>query len=322
MKGWAYQLAGDGRGQSLEPAAACASAPQQAAFVWVHLDGREEDTLDWLKQHGGMPDTVAHSLTAIETRPRCEPIADGALINLRGPAAADDDSGDDRLVSIRAWVEAGRAVSVSLHALGGLDYLREQMEKGAIRDPGDLISQLGIVITRQVDPVITDLGDEIDDCETQFDPDRVFETRRRIATARSDAIVYRRFVAPQREALSRLADLAAPWLDDDDRLHLREAADRFARMAEELEAVRERAALIHEQLTDLRSEQIERRALLLSIVALIFLPLTFLTGLLGMNVEGIPFAHEPWAFGAVCGLSVLIAGGITWWFAAERWFRR
>ena len=62
-------------------------------------------------------------------------------------------------------------------------------------------------------------------------------------------------------------------------------------MAEDLEAVRERSALIHEQLTDLRSEQIEKRALLLSIVALIFLPLTFLTGLLGMNVDGIPFAH-------------------------------
>src|SRR3546814_13120126 len=70
-------------------------------------------------------------------------------------------------------------------------------------------------------------------------------------------------------------------------------------MAEELEAVRERAALAHEELTDLRGEQLDRRSLIASILALIFLPVTFITGLLGMNVKGIPFAHQPWAFGGV-----------------------
>ena len=111
-------------------------------------------------------------------------------------------------------------------------------------------------------------------------------------------------------------------LEDVDRLHLREAADRFARMAEELEAVRERSALIHEQLTDLRSETIENRGLLISVVALIFLPLTFITGLLGMNVEGIPFAHQPWAFDAVCGLCAAIAAGVTIWFLSRHWIGR
>src|SRR5690606_26919345 len=118
--------------------------------------------------------------------------------------------------------------------------------------------------------------------------------RRTITRVRSDAIQYRRFVAPQRQALERLATLDAGWLEEEDRLHLRDAADRFARMTEELEAVRERAALLHEQLTDLRAEQIDTRTLIISVVALVFLPLTFLTGLLGMNVAGIPYAHAPW----------------------------
>ena len=250
----------------------------------------------------------------------CEPIDDGALVNLRGPA--EGDAPDDKLVSIRAWVEHGRAVSVSFSPLAGLTGLREQMERGGIKDPGDLISHLAIAITKRIDPVIADLGDQVDACETTLDPDKAFETRRQIAQARSEAIVYRRFVAPQREALLALGRLDVPWMEDDDRLHLREAADRFARMAEELEAVRERSALIHEQLTDLRSELIERRALWLSIVALIFLPLTFVTGLLGMNVDGIPEAHQPWAFAAVCGICLAVAVGITAWFAFAKWFKR
>jgi len=139
---------------------------------------------------------------------------------------------------------------------------------------------------------------------------------------RSDAIGYRRFVAPQRQALERLAGLMCGWLNEDDRMHLREAADRFARMAEELEAIRERSALLHEQLTDLRAEMLDTRALLLSIVALIFLPLTFITGLLGMNVEGIPYAHEPWAFWGVVGFCVVIAAAITGYFVKARWSGR
>ncbi|WP_116091097.1 zinc transporter ZntB [Sphingomonas crusticola] len=321
MNHWALELQSDGKGHEVDAAAACSRAVP-AAFVWVHLDGREQDTLQWLKDHGGMPTTVIYALTATETRPRSEAIEQGALINLRGPAAGGGEGVDDRLVSIRAWVEQGRAISVSFHPLDGLDVLREQMVAGEIKDPGDLISHLAMIITKRVDPVISDLGDLVDDCELAIAPEHAYETRRKIAEARADAIVYRRFVAPQREALSRLAELDAPWLEDDDRLHLREAADRFARMAEELDAVRERSALIHEQLTDLRSEQIENRALLLSIVALIFLPLTFLTGLLGMNVEGIPAAHEPWAFWGVVGFCAAIAGGITAWFGYAHWFRR
>ena len=320
MNRFAIALGPDGKGKPVDPAAACGERDGQARFVWLHLDGREEDTLDWLKDHAGIPDTVIYALTATETRPRSDAIEDGALINLRGPVEGEPD--DDVLASIRAWVEQGRAISVAFRPIAGLDALKERMERGEITDPGDLISALAITITKRLDPVIADLGDLVDECETRLDADRAFDTRRRIAAARSDAIAYRRFIAPQREALSNLSRLEAPWLADDDRLHLREAADRFARMAEELEAVRERAAFIHEQLTDLRSEQMERRALLLSVVALIFLPLTFVTGLLGMNVEGIPFAHEPWAFAAVCALCMVVVVAIAGWFAAAHWFRR
>jgi zinc transporter len=323
MNRWALELKEDGKGHEVDAAEACAARESPAIFVWVHLDGREKDTLQWLQDHGGMPRTVIYALTATETRPRSEAIDDGALVNLRGPAAEENNAknGEDTLVSIRVWVEKGRAISVSFHALKGIDKLVGQMKAGEIKDPGDLISHLAMAITKEVDPVISELDDLVDQCELKLEPDNAFETRRKIAAARSDAIAYRRFVAPQRQALTQLAELDAPWLEEDDRLHLREAADRFARMAEDLEAVRERSALIHEQLTDLRSELIEKRALLLSIVALIFLPLTFVTGLLGMNVEGIPFAKQPWAFDAVCGFCLAVAIAITAWFAAARWFK-
>jgi zinc transporter len=301
----------DGEGTRAEP----------GMFQWVHLEGRDPANQHWLGAKAGIPAPVVRALTAVETRPRTETIGDGALINLRGLGATPEDD-PDKLVSIRLWAEKGRVISVGFRSLAALPLLCEQMRAGQVRDPGDLIAALAIAITGSLDNDIAEMGNELDDCEVSLDADRAYTMRTKIARTRSEAIGYRRFVVPQRQALERLADLDVDWLEDDDRLHLREGADRFARMAEELEAIRERAALMHEQLTDLRAELIETRTLVLSIVALVFLPLTFLTGLLGMNVDGIPYAHRPWAFWGVVGVSAAIAVAITVYFARAQWFRR
>lgn len=292
----------------------------QAGFDWHHLDGRDPDTRAWLEARSDIPAAAVRALIASETRPRTEQYDSGALINLRGLGATPEDD-PDPLVSIRLWASAGCLVSISFYTMEGLAQVRSEMLAGKLRDPGDLISSLAVHVTERLDPVIADLGDVIDECETTIAPDRAFAMRRRIGRARSQAIVYRRFVMPQRQALERLAAIDCRWLDEEDRVHLRDAADRFARMAEELEAIRERAALLHEQLTDLRAELIDTRTLVLSVVALVFLPLTFLTGLLGMNVAGIPYAHEPWAFWGVIAVCAAVATGIAGYFIRAHWFR-
>ncbi|MGQ7416470.1 CorA family divalent cation transporter, partial [Streptococcus suis] len=71
-----------------------------------------------------------------------------------------------------------------------------------------------------------------------------------------------------------------------------------------------------------RSEQIDHRSLIISIVAMIFLPLTFITGLYGMNVDNLPYQHEPWAFDAITAVCALIAVGVTIYFVHRHWFQR
>jgi zinc transporter len=93
-------------------------------------------------------------------------------------------------------------------------------------------------------------------------------------------------------------------------------------MAEELESIRERASLMHEALTDLRSEQIDSRSLIISIIAMIFLPLTFITGVYGMNVADLPYAQEPWAFDAIMGLCLAIAALVLGYFTRKHWFQK
>ena len=298
-----------------------AAAYRGPGFLWIHLEGREEADLAFLKTQHDIPDVAASALAATETRPRCDRIDDGAIVNLRGPGELDPDD-SDRLVSIRFWVGRERVTSLSRRRLGATPQVVDLMAVGRILDSGDLIAAFARMISKELDPEVAALGDELDECETDLEPRNAYRLRSRIAHIRSQAIGYRRFVAPDRDALVTLAQLDFDWLADDDRLHIREAADRFARMTEELEAVRERAALLHEQLTDMRGELIETRALLVAIVALIFLPLTFITGLLGMNVEGIPWAHRPWAFWGIVGFCFLVGIVVLGWFARRHWLRR
>ncbi|MHA6721737.1 zinc transporter ZntB [Sphingomonas sp. RS2018] len=296
-----------------------APAHEGADLLWIHLCVSNDEARRWLADEAGLPDYAIEGLVAAETRPRCTAMGDGALVNLRG--LSQEKVGSDMLASVRLYAAAGRVVSVTRKPLESLDVVRAKVSAGAIADPGDLIAEFATAITEELDPVVADLGDELDDCESRLDAHAAFELRRTVNRVRIEAIGYRRFLFPQRAALEKLAGLPAEWLQDDDRLHLSSAADRAARMAEEVESIRERAGLMHETLTDLRGELIDQRSLVIAIAAMVFLPLTFLTGLYGMNVEGLWFAKEPWAFDAIVGICVLVAGGVTGYFVHQHWTR-
>ena len=314
---FAYRVA-DGRVETVTRDGALES---HRGFVWIHLNSIDQDERRWLETRAKLPPVVVETLTAMETRPRCDIFPDGAIVNLRGPSE-EQLSASDPLASIRLWASRGRLISAARSPLTAVPVVRRQVERGEILDPADLIVAFATEITAELDPLVAAFGDSLDESETSLESDSIFELRRTVNQVRARSIGYRRFLSPQRSALEKLATLDAPWLAEDDRQHLSAAADRAARMAEELEAIRERASLTHDALTDLRAEQIDNRALLISVIAMVFLPLTFVTGLYGMNVQGIWFADQPWAFDAIIALCGAVALLVAIWFVRQHWFRR
>ena len=316
MSGFGYRITGNraervGVGEALHGS---------ADLVWVHLSSNAEEAQAWLRDEAKLSGYVVDALTAMETRPRCEAFDEGALVNLRGRSKETVDP-SDLLGSVRIWGVRGRVYSVTRKPLYAVVAVEKEVEAGRVLDPGDLIAAFATAITADLDPQVADLGDTLDDCEESLDANKVFELRRHVTRVRVQAIAYRRFLNPQRAALEKLAALPGDWLAPDDRQHLASASDRAARMAEEVESIRERASLVHEALSDLRAEQLDRRSLVIAIVAMIFLPLTFITGVYGMNVADLPFAQEPWAFDAIMGLCVAITVFVLGYFLRNHWFR-
>ncbi|MDX1581577.1 MAG: CorA family divalent cation transporter, partial [Alphaproteobacteria bacterium] len=114
----------------------------------------------------------------------------------------------------------------------------------------------------------------------------------------------------------------AEWMDQRDRLLLREVADKITRYVEELDTVRERAAVVQDELSSRLAERLNNNTYVLSVIAAIFLPLGLLTGLLGINVGGMPGADQSWAFWVVTAALLVLVPLEMWLFRRLNWVRK
>ncbi len=167
--------------------------------------------------------------------------------------------------------------------------------------------------------VVAEMDDAVDELEDEVLHAESSELRPKLAGLRRQTISLRRYIAPQRDVLARLQHERIPWLKDIDRVHIREIAERTARFVEDIDSARDRAAITQEELNNRLSEQMNKAMYVLSIIAAIFLPLGFLTGLLGINVGGIPGGENQWAFALVSLFLFVIALVLIWNFKRIKW---
>jgi zinc transporter len=314
----AYCLDGQGGGEQLDWQAVQHWQPADG-LLWVHLQRDTTEAKQWLYEQSGLDVLVADALLAEETRPRCENMNAGVLLLLRGvnhnPGANPED-----MVSIRLWVEEHRIISLRLRPLLSITDLREKIQqREGPRNSGEFIVQLADRLLARMGTVITDVDDEVDRIQEQILEAESHQLRTELSQLRRQIIALRRYLAPQRDSIARLATLRSPWLDEHRAMEIREQADRVTRYVEDLDAARERAAVTQEELTNRLAEQMNSRMYVMSVAAGIFLPLGFLTGLLGINVGGIPLADNPWGFFEVSGILIVIAALQLLFFRWRRW---
>ena len=196
-----------------------------------------------------------------------------------------------------------------------------ELDRG--RGPTSVAEMTASLIERVLEYVATrvdTLGDAIAACEDQVLTETRGELRSQLADHRRRAIALRRFLAPQREAFAKLAQVQLPWLDATARARILESADRMTRTVEELDAARDRAAVTQEELQSKIAEATNQRLYVLAVITAVFLPLGFVCSLLGVNVGGVPLQHEDWAFWALCGLFGVAVAIQIWFFRRRGWF--
>jgi zinc transporter len=311
----ALLLDGTGRGRPLATWDEVVAWHPNDGVLWLELDYSIEDVATWLRDRSRIDPLVLAALVDPDPRPRAIAHGEDLLmivraINLNQGAEPED------MISVRCFIEPRRIVTLRHRLSRSLEALGRELATGTgPASAGDFTARF---VERTLDLVVTRvdvLGDEIAGCEDGvLEHQHGADMRARLADHRRRAIQLRRFLAPQREALGKLATISLPWLDAMQRARMIEAADRMTRTVEELDAARDRAAVTQEELASRLGEATNQRLYLLSLITAIFLPLGFVCSLLA-----VPMAHDSWPFWT---LIALFSGGVIiqlWLFKKRGW---
>ena len=295
---YTYKLDGTGTGAVVDPS----SPADDSGILWIHLNGRSPDAKKFLKDILRLDPMVAKALLAEETRPRMDEFEENALIILRGihynPGTEPED-----LVSIRLWLSKNKIVTIGRRKSKSIAEIHEKiMHQRGPRKVGEFISMLIGSLHDGIEPALRELEETTDRLEEQSLDHPDPELRNDIATIRKQAILFRRHMTPQRDVVYRLQHSKQDWMTEGDKWYMQDNFDRVSRHLEDLDAIRERTQIVQDELHSALASKLNQNIYVLSMITVIFMPLTFLTGLFGINVEGIPGAHSPAAFIVFCFL--------------------
>lgn len=298
-----------------------ARAVEDKRLAWVHLDATHPDARKWITENVTYLDSlITDALLADETRPRFTQVGEGVLMIMRGVNLNENAEPED-MVSVRLWADPHRIISICKRPLMSITDLRNMLENGqSAFNTGSFLAQLSLKLLQRMQPVISELNDEADAIEETLLDTAETGLRERIVSIRRRAIVFRRYLVPQRDALQRLRNSEIPWLSVSDIRHLQEAYDSIMRYLEDLDTIRERAQIVHDELVNILSDRLNKNLYTLSVIAAVFLPLGFLTGLLGINVGGLPGQDSPYAFWYFSGFLVALVAAQVWIFRKLKWF--
>jgi len=317
----AFLLDGKGGARKLDWAGVRGWSPNDGV-IWINLDYSQPDAAAWLDGEARLDPLIRDALLDTDPRPRATAFGEDLMLIVRG-VNMNEGSDPEDMISVRAWIEPRRIITMRHRVSRSLKILTAEVEQG--RGPtnaGGLAIELVEKVVEHLVTRVDKLGDEIAACEDQALGDPRGDLRGRLADLRRRAIALRRFLAPQREALQKLGQISLPWLDDNHHQRVVEVADRMTRTVEELDAARDRAAVTQEELSSRQSETTNQRLYVLSIITAVFLPLGFVCSLLGVNVGGVPFTHDDWAFWALIAVFAIGVWIQVQIFKRRGWIRK
>jgi zinc transporter len=287
--------------------------------IWVDLFYDNADARHWVESQHDIPAVAREALVELQSRPGMFEYENGILLILRGVNLNEGERPED-MISLRVWVDDKRVITCRRRILQSLRSVAQRLQNGdGPERPGAMISDLIGELAQRINVVDERLNQVLQGFEVATDLSSAARSEDALSALRRRTAILRRYLAPQKEAMNRLQQYRGDLLQAQDRLEIQMHADTMVQCLENIELVREQAMALQDELFNRLAMAQNARMYLLSIVAAIFLPMTFLTGLLGMNVGGIPLANSSMGFAVISGLSIAVAVLLWWLFKRTRW---
>lgn len=287
--------------------------------LWLHLCRTSRGVQQWIEDELRAPEPTAELLVSDQTRPRAFRDGETLVATLRGinfnPGAEPED-----MISMQLWCDGRRLVTLRRHPLQTPREVLALVDRGdGPVDAGATITMLAELLIARMNQSIVDMNaviDELEEADPEDDPEGLLG---RISAIRRNCLGLKRHMSPQHEALQQIARDAPFWFEEHDRREIAETIDRLKRYLDDIDISKESAVVLMDELRGRALASNERATYMLTIVAGIFLPLGFLTGLLGINVGGMPGVDDGAAFWIVTAICLAIIAVLMVIFKRLKW---
>ena len=321
MKGLSHALIFDGKGGAKKISSKeLESYSLDMGILWVHFDYSFEESINWITNKSNIDPLAIEALLAKETRPRTTLLGDSILLALRG-INLNPNSDPEDMISIRLFINDKIIISTKKRDLLSVKDILDYFDKNCgPKSSSEFLIELTNRLTYRMEDNISEMEDRVSSIE-ELSLDAIdYKLKTEISDIRRESIALKRYLAPQKDAMNKLFHEKISWLSEYERIKLQEITDQLIRYIEELDSIKDKILSIQEDFSHKLSEEINNRMYFLSIISAIFLPLGFLTGLLGINVGGIPGAEYRYSFHIFVFILCAIVLGQYMFFKNKKWF--
>lgn len=296
---------------------------QPGVTFWIEFLRPEAAEVQKMGELFNLHPLAIEDLINPQYRPKIDTYENGLLIVLRD---ADVDRMQKSLSALELDLFLGRNFLITVHAerMECVEMAIARLNGAAARIIGRGPDYLAHTI---IDLLVDDnlqllswLEEEISELEEAIfsNPDKA--ALQRAAKLRKNIVYLQRVLGPQLELIRRLSGDDLPFIKKSLRVYFRDVYDNLARINDLVFGYREMISTdmaIHQALVSNKLNEIMKT---LTIIATIFLPLTFIASIYGMNFEFMPELSSPLGYPIVLGVMALLGGLMFWWFKRHGWF--
>jgi magnesium transporter len=306
-----------------EPAAAgdCCPLKGTASVSWINVDGiHEVEAVETLGRCFDLHPLVMEDILNTDQRPKVEVYDDYLFIVIK-MLQFDDHAG---IRTEQVSLVLGDNFVLSFQEMEGdvFDGVRERLRAGRrIRFLGAdyLAYALLDAVVDSYFAILEKIGDRIEDLEEELIGRPVPTTLEKIHHLKREMILLRKSVWPLREVLNGLTRGENPLIQSDTLLYLRDVYDHTIQVIDTIETFRDLLAGMLDLYLSGVSNRMNEVMKVLTVIATIFIPLTFLAGIYGMNFDYMPELHWRWAYPVLWLIMIGIGVGLVFVFKKKDW---
>jgi magnesium transporter len=296
--------------------AAIAGLLKRDEYFWLDLTDPGSDEVAALAEIFSFHPLALEDLVKRGQRPKLEDFGDYMFLVYYG--AGEGDGGKIALEEVHAFLSGGYIVTSHARPCAVLEEARERFDAQAPSSEQFVIYRVLDGLTDSFFPILDRLDDRMERLDGEIfdrpDPSQLEE----ITALRRDLVALRRVVTPQRDLLARGVDdiLELPGLEADSRNYFRDVYDHAIRISDQIDSYRDLLAGTRDAYLSVVSNRLNQITKQLTVVATIFLPLSFVVGFFGQNFKWLVVHIDSAEAFFVLGIGSLILSvvGLLVWF--------